>query len=365
MVASAVSAKKRFKLGLLWVARRLGLFWLGRRVTRHGIMIIGWHAVSMSDEHQRFPGLFIAPETLRRRLHYLKKHYRIISLDEAMTQYERGAIEPGQVVLTFDDGYYNFAHQAAPILREFQATAAVYLLSSHMMNQEPFHAPLIKDMVSLAPPSEMDKILPGIETPYAIRTAADREALTGAALRHLSTLPLDRRTVYVQALAEALDIDFEALSERQIWRSLNCDEVRHLAEDGFAMQLHGHHHLNVVEFADRTLNDVATCRDLVEAASGRTAQHFCYPSGFWNRAAWPTLRKAGMRSATTTRQGPNFVSTPAFALRRVLDGEDQSQLEFEFCVSSLRWLVHALFHPNRRHSPSEKLARYAEDGALF
>ncbi|PON17913.1 hypothetical protein C2W62_10755 [Candidatus Entotheonella serta] len=189
--------------------------------------------------------------------------------------------------------------------------------------------------------------------------------MTGAALRHLSTLPLDQRTAYTRKLAEALGLDFEVLSSRQVWRSLSCEEVRHLAEDGFGMQLHGHHHLNVIDFAERALDDVATCRTLVETASGRAAPHFCYPSGFWNRAAWPTLQVAGIRSATTTRQGPNFVTTPPYALRRVLDGEDQSQLEFEFCVSSLRWLIHTLFHPERRHSPSEKLARYHEDGVLF
>ncbi|WP_179137973.1 polysaccharide deacetylase family protein [Candidatus Entotheonella palauensis] len=365
-----MNMKKKFKLGLLWLARGLGLFWLARRLTRHGIVIIGWHAVSMTDEHQRFPELFIAPETLRCRLRYLQQHFEIISLDEALTQYERGAIRPGQAVLTFDDGYYNFAHQAAPILRQFQATATVYLLSSHMVNQEPFHAPLIKDMVSLAPLTNgcgdaQDVRFPGIQTPQALQTEADRKALAGAAQRHLSTLPMEARTAYTRQLAESLGLDFEALSRQQVWRSLNCDEVRRLAEDGFGMQLHGHHHLNVVDFADRALNDVTTCRKLVEAASGRAAQHFCYPSGFWTREAWQMLQAAGMRSATTTRQGPNFITTPPFALRRVLDGEEQSQIEFEFGVSSLRWLIHTFFHPERRHSPSEKRARYHEDGVLF
>lgn len=363
-----MSMKKKFKLGLLWLARHLGLFWLGRRLTRHGIVIIGWHAVSMTDEHQRFPGLFIAPETLKRRLRYLKTHFEIISLDEAMTQHERGAIRPGQAVLTFDDGYYNFAHQAAPILREFEATATVYLLSSHMVSQEPFHAPLIKDMVSVAPPidsGDAGRTLPGIEAPQAWRTEAEREALTGAALRHLSSLPMEQRTAYTRELAEALGLDFEAFCRQQVWRSLSCDEVRSLAEDGFSMQLHGHHHLNVVDFANRALDDVATCRELVETASDRAALHFCYPSGFWNQEAWQMLKAAGIRSATTTRQGPNFITTPPYALRRVLDGEDQSQLEFEFCISSLRWLIYTLLHPERRYSPSEKLARYHEDGVLF
>ncbi|PON17914.1 hypothetical protein C2W62_10760 [Candidatus Entotheonella serta] len=98
--------------------------------------------------------LFIAPETLRRRLRYLKRHFEIISLDEAMEQYERGAIRPGQAVLTFDDGYFNFAHQAVPIVRDFGATATVYLLSSHMVSQEPFHAPLVKDIVAMAPSTD-------------------------------------------------------------------------------------------------------------------------------------------------------------------------------------------------------------------
>ena len=237
----------------------------------------------MTDEHQRFPGLFITPETLQRRLRYLKTHFEIISLDEAMAQYERGAIRPRQVVLTFDDGYYNLPTKAVPILRQFGATATVYLLSSHMVSQDPFHAPLIKDMMFMAPTTDIGgqgRDLPGIATPHRLQTEADREALTGAALRHLSTLPLDQRTAYIQELAEALGLDFEAVSRQQVWRSLNCDEVRRLAEDGFGMQLHGHHHLNVVDFADRALEDVATCRELVETASGRAAQHFCYRAGF-------------------------------------------------------------------------------------
>ena len=73
----------------------------------------------------------------------------------------------------------------------------------------------------------------------------------------------------------------------------------------------------------------------------------------------------GFKSAVVTRIGPNFLQTPRHSLRRLLDGEDRTQLEIECEASGLRFLLYALFHPSRWFEPSETPRAYKEDGRLF
>ena len=60
--------RQRVKIAILWIARLLGLFHLGRIITRRGLWIVGWHGVSLDDEHMRVPNYFVSVDTLRKRL---------------------------------------------------------------------------------------------------------------------------------------------------------------------------------------------------------------------------------------------------------------------------------------------------------
>jgi len=71
-----------------------------------------------------------------RLLHQLG--YDVIGLAEALRLFSDGqpvVLERPKVVLTFDDGFANFAEYAWPILREFHYPATVYVLS-RMLNGE-------------------------------------------------------------------------------------------------------------------------------------------------------------------------------------------------------------------------------------
>lgn len=345
----------------------MGLFRLARWLLRRSVLIVGWHGVSLGDEQQRFASLFISPETFRRRLEYLKRHYNVISLDEALHQLAAGKIKPRQVVLTFDDGYYNFLSAAAPILREFGMPATVYLVSKNFCEGEPFHPLVIRDAIARTSLREVTVSMDGLSGPQPLATDADKRRLQGRALAHLESLPRegDERTAFCRTLIGELGLDFDEMLCRRTWNSLNSQEARDLIGQGFSMQLHSHTHRYVTEIPDELEAELVRCRTLVEQATAATAADFCYPGGWWDKGAWPALEAAGIRSATTVRYGPNFARTPALALRRSLDGEDRTQLEFEADVSHVRWLWHAIFHPARWFEPSEKHCAYKQDGTLF
>lgn len=352
--------KERLRLTLLWCLRAVGGFALARALTRGAVVIVGWHGVSLEREHERFDSLFISARSLRRRLRFLARHYTVIDLDELARQHAVGRFEPGQVVLTFDDGFENFARAAVPLLREFSMPATNYLVSEYLETRAPNYRMMVRDAVRLAATRDSTTTLP-LGTPVPL--AAGMPGLEAAALREFDSLPRDlqARADYASALGQLLHVDIQGLLDGRVWHCMEPDTVRMLAHEGFAMQLHTHSHFNVVDHANLASEQVRLCRAAVEATTGLPAPHFCYPSGRWTKDIWPTLERHGVTTATTTRSGPNFTATPLLALRRVMNGEDRTQLEFEFEMSNVRWLLSQLIGRGDYSTPSEKRRAYREE----
>ena len=53
------------------------------------------------------------------------------------------------------------------------------------------------------------------------------------------------------------------------------------------------------------------------------------------------------------------------ALRRVLDGEDRNQLEFEYEMSNLGWIINLVLGRARLYAPSEKAVAYSEHPVAY
>lgn len=351
---------------LMRASRMMGLTSLGRHLTRGGFRIIGFHGVSLSDEHRRFPTLFISPESFEHRLQFLSRHYEIVPLDLAVRDHLAGSTRPNRVVLTFDDGFYNFLGAAVPLLRAYGASATVYTITSDLGAEEPIYGLLLKDVVLASSLTTARNVAAGMPGEWPLASQADRLRLTSAlvsALRHRA----DRsaRLAFCAEVGSALRVDVDSRLRQRIWHRLRPSELKALVAEGFDVQLHTHTHHNVVEHRSQVRTEIRENRRILEAVLGRPATDFCYPSGLWERDVWSDLAAEGVRSAVTTRNGPNYPATPVLSLRRFLTGEAMSAAEFEFELSGLRWLAHALRHPGSRHVPSEKRLRYSVQPTLY
>jgi len=359
--------KKQVKRVLLQACRTMGLLAAARQMTRSGFNIVGLHGVSLEDEHRRFPTLFISPETFERRLQLLTRHYRIVALDDVLAQHAAGRVAPNQVVLTFDDGFYNFAAAAAPLLRKYGAPATVYMVTADVESDEPMYNLLLRDLVLSTTRPQVAGVPTPADGPHDVRSARGREAVVGQVLAHFyaTCATPAQKMAYCRLVGEAVGVDVDAKLRGRIWDRLNAQEVAALTEEGFSLQLHTHSHHNVVEHRERVRDELRTNRRELARLTGRDPVHFCYPLGLWDKAVWDDLRAEGVQSAVTTRNGPNFPQTPALALRRYLTGEAMTDLEFEENLSGLRWLTHAVRRPGQRYEASEKRLRYKDQPELY
>src|SRR5512141_1627927 len=93
--------------------------WVGNSSWRaQRLLVLCWHGVSNEDEHLWRSGLYIAPQLFRRRLEILAElGCSVLSLEDALAMLWAGDLPPRSVVITFDDGFHDFAAHAVPILK--------------------------------------------------------------------------------------------------------------------------------------------------------------------------------------------------------------------------------------------------------
>jgi peptidoglycan/xylan/chitin deacetylase (PgdA/CDA1 family) len=342
---------RRLRSAVLWMCRTSGVLSLvsesGWRQRR--LLIIGYHGVSIEDEHRWNPSLYISTDMFTSRLDAIRRGgYVVLPLDDALVQLKRGTLPKKSVVLTFDDGYYNFYSRAFPELRARQMPSTVYLTTYYSEFNRPIYNLAIAYVLWKAGarrwrPDNVNGFSGDFDLPAQASDAwtalvqhGFRYKLTGA-----------EKDTLARAVADSLGIDLAAIERKRLLHLMTPEEVAELAREGVDFQMHTHRH--------RTPRDASyLARDLhdneirIEQFTGRRPLHFCYPRGDCHDVLSECLRLHDVRSATTCMPGLAHASTPALKLPRFIDTSIVSPLAFEGWLSG----VQPLFSRPRAYIPA-------------
>jgi peptidoglycan/xylan/chitin deacetylase (PgdA/CDA1 family) len=101
-----------------------GIPFLMRLFQKNSIRILTYHRINDLPDDE----MSISLQAFSNHLHFLKKHYRIISLEHAVTMILKKHIaHKNYIVITFDDGYQDNYYNAFPVLKKLQMPATVFL----------------------------------------------------------------------------------------------------------------------------------------------------------------------------------------------------------------------------------------------
>jgi peptidoglycan/xylan/chitin deacetylase (PgdA/CDA1 family) len=293
------------------------------------LRILCYHGISLADGSAWKPMLFMRSETFEARLAILQRMgLPVLPLDDALERLYQGTLPDNAVAITIDDGFAATFEQAVPALRRRQLPATIYVTSYYVEKEQPIFELVVRYIQwKMGSSTLVDLRQLGIDP------ARDAAALDGAVLEeiiaHGKRLPAESdRESLSRALAAQVGFDYPALVDSRLLALARPSQVAQAAHDGIDIQLHTRRHrFPVVEgVAKAEIED--NRRDLQQMVDA-PLEHFCYPSGHWHPSQWPWLEELGVKSATTCESGLNFADTPRFALKRFLDSEALSDLEFE------------------------------------
>ena len=294
-------------------------------------MILCYHGVSIDDEHQWRPLLYMSPELLERRLEILRKgKYNVLPLAEALERLYRNDLPPRSVVLTFDDGPYDFYQQAYPRLKANGFPVTVYLTTYYSDFQRPVFGLTCSYMLWKARNlGSLDLREFGVER-TGLGPSETWEEIASQIVQWADGQNLngEEKDQIAARLAQLLEIDYEQLRAKRILHLLNRNEVKELAAEGVDFQLHTHRH-RTPSNEELFRREIRDNRDRIADAIGVRPTHFCYPSGAYRPEFLAWLSAEAVVSATTCDTGFATAQSNPLLLPRLVDTSARTDLEFE------------------------------------
>jgi peptidoglycan/xylan/chitin deacetylase (PgdA/CDA1 family) len=332
------------KLAVLQFLKNTGLFEAvaSSNWRRNRLLILCYHGISLEDEHQWRPPLYLTPQILEQRLQSLRAlDCSILPLGEALRCLKARDLPPRSVAVTFDDGTYDFYRQAYPLLKKYDIPVTVYQTTYYSDNPMPVFNLICSYMLwkrrseKLNPVSEL-----GLDHPMDLSTELGRHRVVRTLVEGAARAKLTGREKNQIAgrLAQALGIDYADLTARRILQLMNAREIAEVASAGIDVQLHTHRHRTPDDKA-LFLREIADNRQRIESLTSKSPQHFCYPGGVYRKEFVSWLEKDGVISATTCDAGLVCAGDNPFLLARYVDTTGHALLEFESWLSGVGALL--------------------------
>lgn len=251
--------------------RPLGGLQLARMLARHHPRILMYHRLSATDE----PGK-IHVDQFRKQMRLIKRHFHPMNLTELLEAHEQGNVPNHAVVVTFDDGYADFAEYAFPIMQE-EGIPSTLFITTGFVNGDLWLWPDQLRYVIDNTVSHKEVFIEGLNETINVHT--DREKAWNAVADYCLTIPNEQKESLISGLYEKLDVVRPDRSPSQ-YRGLEWPQLRTMVNKGLDIGSHSYSHPILTRLrSDALISELTSSRELIREKLGVDTQVFCYPNG--------------------------------------------------------------------------------------
>ena len=302
------------------------LYVWSRRI--RGATILMYHSVSADEEVAWIdPRNRISSRHFEVQMHYLHRHRRVISMTALAEVLERdGGLPAGTVVLTFDDGYRDNLHVAAPILKRYGLPATLYLTTGYIERGETQWVDQLYTAFRCRTQQELH--LPGeAALRFDLQSPHQARAAYRAVADHLLVAPYAARQELLHEVKDQLRPWARPPRLTMLWEEA-CQLQREYPH--VEIGVHTRDHIDLTSQPNAVVRrEVEGCVADVERELGYHPTHFSFPYSRWNEVSSQAVRDAGLRSAVA--EGSDCLVRPGsdlYALPRIAAPESLTRLAF-------------------------------------
>jgi len=313
-----------------------------------GATALSFHGVEPSINDPLVEQLHMPTDVFEEQIRYLSRNFDIISLDDLSELLSSGKrISSRHIVLTFDDGYRNNLHVAAPILQANNAPFAVFVSTRHVDQMMRF--PIETCLIGISYTEQQVIELPSIGMTFRLDSTTAREH---AVKTVVNTTKLCRSET-IQAILN----DIRPLLSDDRWKALHdqfrsnepmsWDEIRAIQKMGATVGSHCHDHAILHKDQDpgEILRQLTESKAILEHEAG-SCHYFAFPNGDPKHVAdiaVGLVEQAGYRLGFSTVPGEISTTCNRHYLPRICA---------PFDIDALVWNVNLTWRHNRRYRSS-------------
>jgi len=261
------------------------------------LRIVAYHRVAEFHDDPAVDDRSISaiPSAFREQMGHIARYYRCISMPELLDAIERKAPLPKRCILiTFDDGYSDFAEIAWPILKKLRLPATMFVPTAFPDHPERAFWP---DKLYQAFRLTLRTRLPDTPVgPISLVTRKERKRGLRALQNYITTVANDEGMRLVDYLC------IELCGTRGMRGSVSgWNQLRQLARDGVTIGSHSRTHPILTRIAlDQVREEIKGSQEDLKREIGGALPIFCYPNGNHNDSVAGILKEQGIRLAFTT-----------------------------------------------------------------
>jgi peptidoglycan/xylan/chitin deacetylase (PgdA/CDA1 family) len=268
------------------------------------------------------------------QMNYLRRHYRVVPLYQALSEMSDRRSAAPTVVVTFDDGYADLYTHAFPVLQRHEIPAMIFLTVGAIESGEVAWY----DRVFVAFQAAHGALLELPTNPPLIMSLGTPEERLHSAVKFISLmrkLPAAEQRACCTKLESIVSLPRKSIADRM----LSWEQIRHMQAGGVSFGAHTMTHPVVSRLTEQELYwELGESKRILEDRLQRPVLDFAFPFGKSDEcgdAAVKCLASLGFRSAATTIEGLNRPAMSPFALRRVSFCEDASLAIFAVRLARL------------------------------
>ena len=298
-----------------------------RFLNRKKVTILMLHGVAGEHADAGWAPLWprMTPERLDRVLGHFGRHYRFVSLDDAVDMIAgRKPVVDNAMVLTFDDGYRNNLTEALPVLEKHGVPATFYIATGFVETGASYWIDRLDYALQKAP--DEARQVEAVGQSYDLRQLDRKQLAEGYKRLRLgvkNTVPDDEQMLsefdrISGQLEEAANTSIRDIIDTDPYVSVaSWQELRDVAQRGVEIGSHTVDHCRLTGVdKERVAQQLTDSMQHLQERVGEECRHFCYPNGDYDAGVAEQVRDAGYASAVTTDNGLNGVGDDLMTLRR-------------------------------------------------
>lgn len=308
------------------------LFFLQRAwVAAKGITVFMYHDIGRDDDDIDIWQVVRRRDFLQ-QVNYLRQHYDIVSLDEALHAAQTKLPSKPLAVLTFDDGLQGNIQYLLPILERERLPAIIYVATGHVESGNSYWFDKLVNRLQIKKPITINLTEFGLGThQFNSSQGAENWAKIHALLSLIKTRPKEECGPITEAAIRQIPDSAE-----NSMTPLSPDDVKTLADCPYVTigaHTNGHEILTQIDLktAEATITESVL---KLRRWTNREINHFAYPAGFYNQQVAELVKRMGFKTSMTTDHGIWSPSNSAHTIPRIAVGRYDSIHTFK--INSVR-----------------------------